>query len=88
MNPEPKDIIVLGAIKNGIKKFNKIQKTTQTKPKELNSILEQLENRGFIKVEKRKEWFGMKTEIITTKKGSMSLINEFMSYKQNGIKSQ
>ena len=43
MESEPKDIIVLGAIKNGIKKFNKIQKITQVEPEELNSILEQLE---------------------------------------------
>ena len=27
--PEPKDVIVLGAINQGIKKFEKIQKTTK-----------------------------------------------------------
>jgi len=50
MNTEPKDIIVLGAIQAGIKKFDKIQKMTQIEPEELNSMLEQLENRGFVKV--------------------------------------
>ena len=54
MDSEPKDIIVLGAIKHGAKKFDKIQKMTQIEPKELNSILEQLENRGFIHTEEKK----------------------------------
>ena len=40
MESEPKNVIVLGAIKHGIKKFEKIQKTTQIEPGELNSILE------------------------------------------------
>ena len=70
MEIESKDIIVLGAIKHGIKKFDKIQKTTQIEPEELNSILEQLEKRGFIQVEQKKGWFGSKIEIVATEKGS------------------
>jgi DNA-binding HxlR family transcriptional regulator len=70
MSSEPKDLIVLGAIKHGIKKFDKIQKMTQIKPEELNSILEKLENRGFIRAEEEKGWFGMKIEITATEKGS------------------
>lgn len=70
MESEPKDLIVLGAIKHGIKKFDKIQKMTQIEPEELNSILEQLEKRGFIKAEEKKGWFGMKVEITPTEKGS------------------
>ncbi len=70
MEPEPKDLIVLGAIKNGIKKFEKIQKTTQIEPDELNSILEKLEERGFITVEEKKGWLGAKIEIIPTEKGA------------------
>jgi DNA-binding HxlR family transcriptional regulator len=70
MEEEPKDIIVLGAIKHGINKFNKIQKTTQIDSKELNNILEKLESRGFIKVEEKKGWFGNKIEVIATEKGS------------------
>jgi DNA-binding HxlR family transcriptional regulator len=70
MNSEPKDLIVLGAIKHGIVKFDKIQKMTQIEPKELNSILEKLENRGFIQTEEKKGWFGMKIEITATEKGS------------------
>ncbi|MFQ5497384.1 MAG: hypothetical protein ACE5DU_05805 [Nitrosopumilus sp.] len=70
MEPEPKDVIVLGAIKHGIKKFDKIQKTTQIDAEELNSILERLEKRGFIQVEEKKGWFGKKVEIAVTDKGS------------------
>ena len=70
MDSEPKDIIVLGAIKHGIKKFDKIQKMTQIESEELNSILEQLESRGFIQTEEKKGLFGMKIEIAATEKGS------------------
>ena len=70
MDPEPKDIIVLGAIKHGIDKFEKIQKTTQIEPEELDSILKQLEDRGLIQVEEKKGWLGRKIEISVTDKGS------------------
>ncbi len=69
MESEPKDLIVLGAIKHGIKKFDKIQKMTQIELEELNSILEQLENMGLIQAEEKKGWFGMKVEITPTEKG-------------------
>ena len=67
---EPKDLIVLGTIKNGIKKFEKIQKNTKVDPEELNSILEKLEERGLIIVEEKKGWLGKKIEIKITEKGS------------------
>ena len=67
---EPKDVIVLGAIKKGAKKFDKIQKTAQIDPEELNSILEKLEERKMIEVEEKKGWFGKKIEIKITEKGS------------------
>ena len=70
MESEPKNVIVLGAIKHGIKKFEKIQKTTQIEPEELNSILEELEDKGLIRVEEKKGWFGNKIEINITDKGS------------------
>ena len=69
MEEEPKELIVLGAIKNGIKKFDKIQKTTQIDSKELNEILEKLEKKEFIKVEEKKGWMGKKIEIKSTEKG-------------------
>ena len=70
MEEEPKDVIVLGAIKHGINKFEKIQKTTQIEAEELNKILEQLENRELIEVVERKGWLGKKIEMNVTEKGS------------------
>ncbi len=70
MNTKPKEIIVLGAIQAGIKKFDKIQKITQIEPEELNSILEQLESGEFIRVAEKNGLFGKKIEIAVTEKGS------------------
>ena len=67
---EPKDVIVLGAIKKGAKKFEKIQNIAQVAADELNSILEKLEERGLVTVEEKKSWLGKKIEIKITEKGS------------------
>jgi DNA-binding HxlR family transcriptional regulator len=74
MEEEPKDIIVLGAIKNGAKKFDKIRSKTGIEPEELNKILEKLEERGFIKVDKKKGFLGgEKIELNITDKGNNEL---------------
>jgi len=73
MDTEPKDIIILGAIRAGIKKFDKIQKIRHVDPDGLNSILEQLENGTLIRVEEKKGLLGMKIEIVVTKKGSKEI---------------
>ena len=73
MEEEPKDLIVLGAIRNGAKKFSKIVNVTKIKPEELNKILEKLEERGFIQVEEKKGFLGKKIELKTTEKGSREL---------------
>ena len=44
MEEGAKDLIVLDAISNGARQFNKISKVTKIKPEELNNILEKLEN--------------------------------------------
>ena len=67
---EPKDVIVLGAIKKGAKKFEKIQNAAQIDADELNLILEKLEKRELITVEEKKSWLGKKIEIKITEKGS------------------
>ena len=67
---EPKDVIVLGAIKKGVKKFEKIQNAAQVDAEELNLILEKLEKRELITVEEKKSWFGKKIEITITEKGA------------------
>ncbi|MEK0330203.1 MAG: hypothetical protein QQN62_02120 [Nitrosopumilus sp.] len=69
MNTEPKEIIVLGTIKAGINKFEQIQKIRHVDPKEVGSILEELENKGFVKVEEKKGFLGTKIEIGITDKG-------------------
>ncbi len=73
MNTDQKEIIVLGAIRAGIKKFDKIQKIRHIDPNELNSILEHLENRTLIRVEEKKGLLGMKIEIGVTEKGSKEI---------------
>ena len=73
MDTEPKDVIVLGSIRRGKKKFSNIQNETRISPEELNSILEELENNGFINVEEKKGLFGKKIELKITEKGSDQL---------------
>ena len=83
MDYEPKDVIVLGAIKSGAKKFDKIQKITKIDPKELNEILEKLEERKMIKVEEKKGWLGKKIEIQTTEKGDSEVENRIHELQEN-----
>ena len=66
MEEEAKDLIVLGAINNGVKQFNKISTVTKIKPEELNDILEKLETRGFIIANEKKGWLGKKIELNVT----------------------
>ena len=70
MEEEAKDLIILGAINNGAKQFNKITKITKIEPDELNRILEKLESRGFIRVDEKKGWLGKKIELHITEKGN------------------
>ncbi|MEO2264871.1 MAG: hypothetical protein CXT78_16235 [Thaumarchaeota archaeon] len=70
MNLEPKTVIILGAIKHGINKFERIKKITQIKDKELNETLEKLENNELIQVIEKKGLFGNKIEINVTDRGS------------------
>ena len=73
MEKEPKDVIVLGSIRRGKKKFSNIQNEIKITAEELNSILEDLENKGYLRVEERKGWFGKKIELKITEKGSNEL---------------
>ena len=73
MEEEPKDVMVLGAIKSGAKTFDKIRKATRIDPKELNDILERLERRQLITVQKKKGFFGPKIEMQVTDKGKSEL---------------
>ena len=73
MEEEAKDLIILGAINNGARQFNKISKVTKIKPQELNNILEKLENHGFITVQEKKGLLGKKIELGITEKGSREI---------------
>ena len=73
MEEEAKDLIVLGAINNGNRHFNKISKVTKIKPQELNDILEKLENHGFITAQEKKGWLGEKIELDITEKGNREI---------------
>ncbi len=81
MNTESKEMIVLGAIKAGIKKFEKIQKIRHIDPKELEPILDQLEKRGSVKVEEKKGFLGIKIEISITEKGYKEINNQVNELK-------
>jgi DNA-binding HxlR family transcriptional regulator len=83
MDPEPKDVMVLGAIKKGAKKFDKIQKETRIEAEELNKILEKLEERSLIRVETKKGLFGPKIEISTTEKGEKELSERIHELEQH-----
>ena len=73
MEEEAKDLIILGAINNGARQFNKISKVTKIKPEKLNNILEKLENRGFITIQEKKGWLGEKIELYVTEKGNREI---------------
>jgi len=67
--PESKNMLVLGHINRGYKTFNEIRKRTGIDSKDLNSILEDLEGRGLMKIQKKQGMLGIKVELIPTEKG-------------------
>ena len=56
MNKENKETSVLGIINHGNSKFGKISREARVEPKELELILQRLEDSGWIRVEKKKGW--------------------------------
>lgn len=73
MELEPNEVMVLGAIKNGAKKFDKIKKETKLDPEFVNSSLERLEEKGLITVQEKKGLLGKKIEILLTNKGEQEV---------------
>jgi len=67
--PQTKNMLVLGELHRGVRQFENIQKNTGLTTEELNSILEDLENNGFMKAKQKSGLFGMKTELLPTDKG-------------------
>jgi len=67
--PKTKDMLVLGELNSGTKNFEGIKKNTDLDTNELNSILEDLEKRGLLRIEQKKGLFGTKVELYSTEKG-------------------
>ena len=67
--PESKDMMVLGQINRGYKTFSEIRKKTGFDSEELNSILDDLEKRGLMKIQKKNGLLGIKVELLPTEKG-------------------
>lgn len=66
---QTKDMLVLGELNRGTKSFENMRKNTGMEENELNSILEDLEKRGLMRVEKKGGVLGVKIELYPTDKG-------------------
>ena len=67
--PESKEMMVLGQINRGYKTFDEIRKKTGFDSEDLNSILDDLEKRGLMTVQKKNGLLGIKVELLPTEKG-------------------
>jgi len=67
--PETKDMLVLGEINSGRNNFKKLLKVTGLERDELIPILDDLEERGLIRVEQKSGLLGPKIELYVTDKG-------------------
>lgn len=83
MEQEPNDVIILSAISQGAKKFDKISKKTKLDAQEVQNLLERLEDKGFITVIEKKGLFGLKKEIVLTEKGNKELEERKFELQQN-----
>lgn len=82
MDAEPPEVMVLGAIRQGRRSFDKIQKSTHIDPTELEGILSRLEERGLIMPVHKKSFFRTKIEILITDRGSEELDNRIIDARR------
>ena len=93
MDEENKETVVLGVISRGITKFDKISREANVEPKDLEAILQKLENAGLIKVDEKKGWLGTKIEIKPTEEGyreferQLKILQEKWNQLENTYKS-
>ena len=93
MDEENKETVVLGVISQGTSKFDKISRESNVEPKDLESILQKLENLGLIKVDEKKSWRGTKIEINPTEDGyreferQLKILQEKWNQLENTYKS-
>lgn len=83
MEQEPNDVIILSAISQGAKKFDKIVKKTKIETNEVSSLLERLTEKGLITVVEKKGLFGIKKELSLTEKGNKELMERKFELQQN-----
>jgi len=67
--PQTKNMLVLGELNKGSKTFENIQKNTGLNNKDLETILEDLEKDGMLKIHEKQGLFGTKIELYPTDKG-------------------
>ena len=93
MDEENKETVVLGIISRGISKFDKISQESNVGPKDLELILQKLENSGLIKVNEKKGLLGTKIEINPTEEGyreferQLKILQEKWNQLENTYKS-
>ena len=69
MDEKNKETAVLGVISRGISKFDEISLESNVEPKDLESILQKLENSELIEVDEKKGLLSTKIEIRPTEEG-------------------
>ncbi|MBL7001798.1 MAG: hypothetical protein ISR80_03465 [Nitrosopumilus sp.] len=67
--PQNKETQVLGELNQGVRDFNKIQRNLNMENQELENILKDLEDKGLMKVIKKKGIAGVKVELYPTDEG-------------------
>ena len=93
MDEKNKETVVLVVISRGISKFDKISRESNVEPKDLELILQKLENSRLIKVNEKKSWTGTKIEINPTEKGykeferQLKILQEKWNQLENTYKS-
>src|SRR3970040_2689700 len=67
--PKSIDMLVLDELNHGTKNFDVLQKKLGIDNETLNSVLEDLENQGLIRVEEKQGLLGAKVELYPTEEG-------------------
>jgi len=69
LKPKSTDMLVLGELNHGTKNFDALQKKLGIDNETLNSVLEDLENQGLMRVEQKQGLLGPKIELYPTEEG-------------------
>ena len=69
LKPKSTDVLVLGELNHGTKNFDALQKKLGIDTETLNSVLEDLENQGLMRVEQKQGLLGPKIELYPTEEG-------------------